>query len=379
MLFLSSLLHGGTERQAVVLARELARRGHAVHIVVQYEGGSFAAELASSGIEYSDLMKRGRYDLIKPYARLVRLIREWRADILYSFLPTQNIVAATIAPLLGECRLVLGVRAAGMQLDDYDWLAKLAYRIEALAARRAALVIANSKAGLEWCYGRGFPRDKLKWVPNGIDVGRFRPDPDARTAVRRKLGIAEGQRLVALIGRLDVMKDHPNFLRAASRLVDRDPEMVFVCAGNGSTEYQMRLRAISSDLGVEQRMVWLPAQDDVAKFMCAVDVSVLSSAFGEGFPNVVAESMACGVPVAATDVGDCREILKGLLPVAPPRSPEALADLILAVVQRDGVELRGALRERVVSHYDERTLGDNAEALLMQVCAAGNAGTGLSD
>lgn len=366
LLFLRSLLHGGTERQAVVLACELRKRGHQVRIATLYGGDAFADDLAAADVPHDILGKRGRFDLLYPHLRLVRLARSWSPDVVYSFLPAQNMAAAALSPFFRRAKLLLGVRAANLNLSKYDWLAGLSYRLEPWMAHCADLVIANSAAGKDWCMARGFPSRKLSMIPNGIETDKFRFDDRAREELRAQMGLAEETVLVVNVARLDVMKGHPTFLRAASQLVQSNPDMKFACVGNGADSYKAQLATLAADLGLENRLFWMPAQERVERIFSAADIGVLSSDFGEGFPNTVVEAMACELPMVVTDSGDCRRIVEGLLPVVPPSDPAALAAAIQQAIDMVRMQpaMKSALRQRVEARYSAAALGQATEAAI---------------
>lgn len=365
ILFLRSLLHGGTERQVVTMAMELKARGHDVLVLTLYGGDAYAADLATAGVAHLNLHKRGRYDLLRLHLRMIRQIRDWQPDVVYSFLPAQNVTIAALSWLLPGVKTVFGVRAADVDLSRYDWLARFSYDAEALAARTADLVVANSQAGLRWCRTRGFPAGRIAVIPNGIDTSKFQFDAGARARIRAQLGISEDRILVANVARLDVMKDHPTFLRAAALLVRGNPALIFACIGNGPSVYSEQLRQMTVRLDLGDRLLWLPAQEAIHQVMSAVDICVLSSAFGEGFPNVVAEAMACRVPVVATDTGDCRPIMSGLLPVVAPGDAAAMAAAISDITPRLADEAwRNSLRGRVEERYSNIELGRATEDAL---------------
>jgi glycosyltransferase involved in cell wall biosynthesis len=191
-------------------------------------------------------------------------------------------------------------------------------------------------------------------IPNGIDVERFRPDAELGQAVREEWGVLPGQTLVGIVARLDPMKDYPTFLQAAAKLAQHGPAFRFVGVGGGQDNYVALLREESRSLGLDGRMIWAGARDDLPAVFNALDLLVSCSAFGEGFSNVLGEAMACGVPCVATDVGDAREILGDMGAVIPRRDPDALAQGVLRILEQrcgEGVRLGAELRQRVIENF----------------------------
>src|SRR6516165_9916438 len=131
--FIRDLAVGGSQRQLAVLAAALARRGHDVAVIVLYAGGALEMLLGTSGARVLSIGKSSRWHAFAPLARLRRLFLSERPDLVYAFLPTQT-------------KLVFGLRAGGVQLDQYDALNALTYRSEAWLSRRADLAIANARA-----------------------------------------------------------------------------------------------------------------------------------------------------------------------------------------------------------------------------------------
>jgi glycosyltransferase involved in cell wall biosynthesis len=139
--------------------------------------------------------------------------------------------------------------------------------------------------------------------------------------------------LVGLVGRLDAMKDHPAFLRAAARAARDDERLRFVCIGGGPAEYAERLAFMARDLGLADKLVWAGEVRDMRAAYSALDVAC-SSSRGEGFSNALAEAMACGVPCAVTDVGDSAHLVGATGVVASPGDTQALAVAILETAAR---------------------------------------------
>jgi len=165
---------------------------------------------------------------------------------------------------------------------------------------------------------------------------------------------------VGLVARLDPMKDHENFLRAAAFVLAEHPNVRFVCVGDGPAHLGDRYRALASKLGVSDKLVWAGARDDMPAAYNAIDIVTLSSAFGEGFPNAIAEAMSTGKPCAVTKVGDAEFIVGDSGAAAPPRNPRALADAIGELLGLDDEQVQSIqrrARQRIIEKFSKHRLG----------------------
>lgn len=357
LLLIRSLNVGGSERQLVQLAEALKERGHQVTVAVYYSGGVLEEPLRRLGVPLLDLRKRGRWDIFGFLFRLAKQVRKARPDVLYSFLNTSNLLSAAIAPFVPSVRRVWSVRASNMDLNAYDWLARLAYRVECALSRRADLIISNSHSGLEFAVANGFPRDRMIVVANGIDTDRFSPDPAARARVRAGWGITDDQILVGMLARLDPMKDYPTFLRAAALAAAGRPDLRFVCVGEGALRAE--LERLAAELGLEQRLAWVGRWDEPGAALNAFDIFCSTSLFGEGFSNSVAEAMACGLPCVVTDVGDSARIVGAVGRCVPPGDPVAVAEALLETIRDLGSFDREGVRRRVIECFSVEALAEN--------------------
>jgi glycosyltransferase involved in cell wall biosynthesis len=207
-------------------------------------------------------------------------------------------------------------------------------------------------------------------VPNGIDLQAFRADRRSGLGLRRQWGVARDERLIGLVARLDPMKDHGTFLAAISAFIDSGCTARFVCVGDGPEDYRRVLQADADRRGLAGHLVWAGSQSDMPGVYNALDLATLTSAFGEGFPNVLGEAMACGVPCVATDVGDAAEIIGDTGMVVPKGDPAALAAAWRQALDRLDKEgdLPGArARERIVARFGVETMIERSEALLQRL------------
>lgn len=340
MHVITGLGSGGAEGQLALLAARQRADGLAPVVVTLVSGGPNEAKLAAAGVTVKTLgMARGRPS---PGAviRLARLIRRRRPDILQSWLFHADLLALFALVLSGRRRgtpLVWSSRCSDMDFDRYRPALKLVVRACALLSRFPVAVAANSAAGRDFFRRLGYRPKAFPVIANGVETQRFRPDAAARAEVRRMLGIEEDAPVLALVGRVDPMKDHDTFFRALDRL----PDCIALAIGEGAETLP--------DLPNLHR---LGMRDDVPRLLAACDVIVSSSAFGEGFSNAIAEGMATGLPAVATDVGDARTIVGDTGTIVPPRDPDALARAVAEILARpDRRELGRAARERIVQRY----------------------------
>ncbi|MBL8703525.1 MAG: glycosyltransferase, partial [Rhodospirillales bacterium] len=304
--------------------------------------------------------KAGRWDVLGPLRRLRRLIVLERADVVYAFLPMQTVLAALLAP----GRVVFGLRAGGMDLARYDRLSALSYRAEAYLSRRAAAIIANARAVRAQVGLQGIAAGSIAVIANGIDTDAFRPDPVGRAALRAAWRIPEGALAIGMVARIDPMKDHGNFLRAAAAFLAVHPAARFVCVGDGAAAYRRALVQQADALELGGAVIWAGERHDLAAIYSALDIATLSSAFGEGFSNVLGEAMACGTPVVATDVGDAAAIVGDAGLVVRAGDPGALAEGWRSVAARDRAALSAAARARIVTQFSVARMVERTERAL---------------
>lgn len=365
-----SLGYGGAERQLSVLASGLGQRGHVVSVLTFYPGGELEPELRSSGVRIRSLDKRGRWDVAGFLANLHRALREESPNVLHSYLGMPNIVAGATRSLFPGMRVVWGERASNMDLSQYDWLARVSAVLARALSRTPDLVIVNSRAGFEYAAAHGYPRAKMIVIPNGIDAERFTPDAAAGRRVRDEWHVGT-ERLVGLVARLDPVKGHRTFLGAAAQLAQDRSDVRFVCVGDGDPAYGRAMQRFAAELGIADRVSWVPGRPDMPAVYNALDVACLSSN-SESFPNVLGEAMACGVPCVATNVGDVAWLLGRPASITTVGDAQGFADRIRSLLDLDvasSAAIAREQRERVVTHFSVPSLVSNTERALSSLFA----------
>lgn len=370
VLFLCRVLdYGGAENQLVSLAKKLSERGIETGIAVHYSGGGLEDELKGSKVAIFPLNKQGRWDILRLYRELVRVVSNEKPDILHPYLADSNALSVLVRHFSPKLKIVWGVRSSYVDFDRYDWLTKALFAMTCRLSRWADLIIVNSHAGRVFHQRRGYPSEKMVVIPNGIDTGRFAPDPDAGARVRREWNLSENENLIGLVGRLDPIKDHPTFLEAAALTLKHRDDVRFVCVGEGKSPYKEELQRMAEHLRIGDRVLFAGLRKDIRAVYNSFDIATLTS-LGEGFPNVIGEAMACGIPCVVTDAGDSERIVGNTGIVVPPGDPLALAQgwqRILGMRLEEKADLGKQARDRIVASFGTEVFVDRTEETLRSV------------
>ena len=169
------------------------------------------------------------------------------------------------------------------------------------------------------------------------------------------------------MGRLDPMKGHDTFIKAGALLSQERADVGFVCVGDGPKAYKARLVALTQEVGMEHKLVWMEAGHDAAAIYNALDILTSCSSYGEGFSNVIAEAMACGRPCVVSDVGDAKVIVGDDGVVVPPEDPRALCEAwktVLDLGEERRAELGRRARARIVEQFALEHLVDATSEVL---------------
>ncbi len=366
MILIRSLGVGGAERQAIALANHLAENGEKVVLATFYSGGGLEGTL-NNEVNRLILGKRGRWDLTFPI-RLALAIRRVQPWVIYSFMPSANIAAALVQPFVAS-PLVWGVRSSYMPLECYGFISVIVGWLEKILSRVPIITIYNSEAGLGYYVAKGYPALCAHVVQNGIDVNFYRRDEERGRCIRSELGVADDEVLVGLVGRIDPVKNIESYIEAVRRAARVDRRLRFIIVGEGSSELVISLRQQARMAGLDDRLAWLGVRHDMPAVYSALDISC-SMSLGEGFSNVLAESMACEVPCIASDVGDARILIDGCGTVLPSNTPQAMADAIVSMAASsvDARQMLGkACRQRMAKFFSVSVMVDNTLGLLRGV------------
>jgi glycosyltransferase involved in cell wall biosynthesis len=336
------------------LVGAMDRKRFASQVLCLLAPGPMAEAVLGAGVRVESLgLTRG---LPTPGAllRAVGAVRRFKPDLVQTWLYHADLLGLAAAKLAGVKRVAWNIRCSDMELDKYRRLTRWTLGLNARLSGLPDVVLANSKVAVQVHERLGFHPRRWEVVPNGFDTERYRPDLVARAALRAEWGIPADAPVAGMVARFDPMKGHETFFAAAAEAARAVPGLHFVLCGDGVEEANPDLARLVEAAGLAGVVRLLGRRDDVPRVMAALDVHVLASSFGEGFPNVVGEAMCCGTPCVVTEVGDAAEVAGDAGVAVPPRNPRALAMAlrsILAMRPAERVELSRKARQRILDRY----------------------------
>ena len=325
--------------------------------------GPFVAELESWGIEHRPLRHATRamapHRDLGALAELYRLFREVRPDIVHTHNPKPGVYGRLAARAARVPVVVNTVHGLYALPEDPRRKRAVVYTLERLAALGSDAELVQNPEDIDTLVGIGIPARKVHLLGNGVDLARFTPPaPAVRAAVRAELGVGPDTVVCGVVGRLVWEKGYREVFDAARRLRARAPEVLVVVVGPEDPEKADGVDAAALDAARSDGVRFLGMRTDVERLYAGMDLYALAS-YREGFPRAAMEAAASGLPIVATDIRGCRQVVDhgrtGLL--VPVRDAAALAEAIATIATDAGLRdtMARRARDRAVAEFDQTT------------------------
>ncbi len=329
---ITGLTVGGAEMSLLRITQELRRLGIVSIVVSLGSKGGVLSLFEKEGVEVYSLDLRKKLPFLLPFRffGLVRILRRVRPDVVQGWMYPGNLASSLAVSCVGSAIPVYwNIRQSLYSFKYEKPFMSLLIRLSAWFSRTPTRIIYNARTSAFHHEGVGYDAAKTLVIPNGFDTEIFKPTPpEVRRAARERLGLPVDAFLVGLIGRDHPKKDRAGFLKAAALAASDIASIHYLFLGRGMEKPDHPLRALALAHGLEDRVTFLGEKAEIHEWMTVLDVAV-SSSFTEGFPNVVGEAMACGVPCVATDVGDTAHLVGDFGYLVPPRDPTAMSQALV--------------------------------------------------
>lgn len=355
---------GGSERQALLLARHLASE-QGVHVEVWgFEGPGQVSSLCEEyGVPWRVVplpWSRNRIGTVKKLAEFAWELRRCGADVILPYTIFPNVVCGLVWRWTGARLCIWNQRDEG--------IGHVPQRVRRFAARMVPLFISNSGHGADFLIRTlGVDAGRIKVIHNGVELAKPLLD---RRAWRERLEVGEDAFLACMVASLTAFKDHRTLLLAWRKVTEnsnmRDQRKILLLAGRFDNTYDS-LKVLAQDLELGESVRFLGKVEDIPGLLAAVDLGVFSS-LSEGLPNGVLECMASGLAVAGTDIPGIRDAVgpAGYAFLAPPGDAEALANRIvrLATDRNLRADIAAVNRRRIETEFSPNLMCQETVALV---------------
>lgn len=353
---------GGAELMLKRLLESHATMPEFEHSVISLTDlGAIGPQLTALSVPVTTLGMRNALDIPRVLYRLTRILRVARPDIVQSWMYHADLLGGLAARIAGVGRVIWGVRTTDLGKGGKKATILIRKICALLSGTLPEAIVCAAEASRRAHVSVGYNNERMVVIPNGFDVSRLNASQEQREAIRSAADINHDEVVIGSLGRFNPVKDHANFIAAAALLCAKHSELKFLLVGRDLEPGNAALMRLISATGHAERFVLLGERQDVAACLKAMDIFCLHSRT-EGFPNVLGEAMAMGLPCVTTDVGDAAYLLNGNGVVVPSQDSQALAKGIEEVLDL-GAEERSALgqsaRIRIYSNFTIARASEN--------------------
>ena len=351
---ITSLQTGGAETVLCRILTSLGVEKAKFHRVISLgPGGSLSKQIAEAGATVDVLGGTNRISAPSLLIKVVKIADQFQPDVCIGWMYDGNL-AAWIASRQTGTPLIWNIRHSISNIANETIGARLSIKLNSLLSDFPTNIFCNSKIAAGQHVSLGFPANKVEIIGNGFDTNQFRPNLNSCSEWREKLGIGVETFVVGHVARYHPMKGHKILLEAIRQFSQLAPNIKLVMAGRDVTTQNRELKSFLAEHDLEHLVVLLGEVSKTELLNPMFDVAVSSSSWGEGFSNTLGESMACGVPVITTNVGDSAVLVGDAGIVVEPNNPDALAQSLWSLYQTseaERIEISRRTRARIVDHF----------------------------
>ena len=350
---ITGLNTGGAERALYNLLASDFGSKYDCSVISLIDEGTYGIKIRALGIPVHVINMRADFCIFNSIILLRNVIKKIAPDIIQGWMYHGNLAATLARYFCDGVVIAWNVRHSLYELKTENFTTRQIIKANRLLSGKADAIFYNSRVSQFQHESFGFDSKHSIYNPNGFDTNILKPSLEKKGAVRSKLGISDEDTVIGHVARYHPMKDHASFIKAAIMVMLERPDVVVLMIGRG---VRAGTSFLLSDLPetLISRFYFLGERSDVYDLMQSMDGFCLSSAWGEGFPNVLGEAMSMSVPCITTDIADSSEVVGETGIVVPPCEPKKLAEAIFTFLNLSSSEkfaLGQAARQRIEEKY----------------------------
>lgn len=328
--------------------------GQYAHSVISLTNtGVIGEKLIAHGIDVKSLEMTSIFSLPRIMWCLVLSIKSFNPDIVQTWMYHADLIGGIASRLAGKKYIIWGIRTTQLNNSGAKTTPFIRHICAFLSSWLPHTIVCAAEASKTHHIELGYDASKMVVIPNGFEMSHFKPNNHLRNDMRTRCGFDEHNIVIGSIGRFNYDKDYACFIQTAANLSKQYSSIRFLLVGQGLSSDNMELIRLIKQTGYVTRFTLLGERSDIPVCLSTIDIFCLHSRT-EGFPNVLGEAMAMGVPCVATDVGDTAMLLK---------------DTGCILVKKENtIELADGIKKMLGLTFNERqVIGTNARQRISQL------------
>lgn len=301
---------GGAELMLKRLVLHSQQKGEYQHEVVSLTDlGVVGKTLVDQGIPVHTMDMTSIFSLPTTYFKLRKLLSELKPDIVQTWMYHADFLGGLAAKNLGVRKIIWGIRTT----DVSQGASRLTIGLRKICAKLSYLVptdiVCAAHVSKDVHIKVGYDASKMHVIPNGFEIDKLVATEEDRNKIRQEFNISKDAIVIGSVGRFNVVKNQKFFVEVARELVKTNPELIFMLVGRDNTVDNRELMGWLREYHLVDNFRLLGQRSDIPHCLKAMDIFCLHSKT-EGFPNVLGEAMALGVPAIVRDVGDSKYLIQ---------------------------------------------------------------------
>jgi len=325
---------GGAEATLFKLISNDKSNNHIVISLTDY--GKYGKQFLNLNIPvYALRFKKKSFNLIKIF-KLLEIVKKYNPKIIQSWMYHADFLTVILKIFLPKIKFIWGVRNTVFTFKDSYLRWSFLKICSILSHFVPSIIISNSRKGITDHVIAGYKKNKFRLIYNGVDIKKFHIKESVNAKKKLKIFNLKNQNkpLIGMVARYDKQKGYEILLKSLETLKKKKIDFNCFLIGKNIDYKNSELNFLIQKYNLKSNMFLLGQINNLENIYNALDIFVLSSINGEGFPNVLIEAMACGVPCVATNVGDCKFIINNTGWIVPPNNSKILSQALENAIEQ---------------------------------------------
>ncbi|EMO5256639.1 TPA: glycosyltransferase [Proteus mirabilis] len=333
------------------------------HVVISLTtDGKYGSMLRDINVNVICLHLKSFSSTLPSLIKLYKIIKKEKPYIVQTWMYHADLIGGIIAKLAGVKKIYWNIRQTnlikGKSKKTTILIAKICSKFSFFIPCKIICCASEAK---KTHIDLGYKGKDMVIIPNGFDFSQYKKSHNDE--IKKQLGIPQNSICIGMVARFDPQKNHLLLLDAFTRIY-KNKNIKLILIGSNITNNNKILVEYIKNKNIEKETILLGERKDIPDMMSLLDIHILSSSFGEGFPNVLVEAMASGTPCIATDVGDSRLIISEYGWIIPPNNLNKLISALnsaLSIKELDNKKWEDicvACKKHVISNYDIEKMVD---------------------